>query len=341
VEGLETFVSVGWIDCLQHCLEQRGDPHDKALLMGVSGESFRFCFDRNDPEHGLEVVSHNPLRAACAALGYAAEIGHESDPAAATKRLLEELAARGCAILHTQAGWVAVQPSVGDAERVSVWSAERGVEAWPMVRLQEMWLREPGLLELGMPGYYYFTIGDKERDPDQRESAMGSLRRAVRLLTRKSRIDGCAFGFAAYADVRDSLLRKQRGELRQARSLHKYALWNALPLIHVRDSRKSAASYMTLIQPHFDEETQEHLRKAADGYRQAAQTLAEVPTTEHPRDDHALEAPLERSERKAIRGFAAVRRRAASRLRRAEKAEQEALLEIRRALEAAERKDKE
>ncbi len=309
--------------------------------MGVSGESFRFCFDRNDPEHGLEVVSHNPLRAACAALGYAAEIGHQRDPAAAAKRLLEELAARGCAILHTQAGWVVVQPHAGDPDRVTVRTADGQVETWPLTRLQEMWLREPGLLELGVPGYYCFLIGDKEREPDQRESAMASLRRAVRLLTRKSRIDGCALGFAAYADVQDSLLRKQRGELRQARSFHKYALWNALPLIHTRDSRRSAASYLALIQPHFHEEAQEHLRKAADGYRQAAQALAEVPTTEHAPGGHSLEAPLERSERKAVRGFAPLQRRAASRLRRAEKAEQKALLEIRRALEAAERKDKE
>lgn len=337
----ETFVSLGYIDCLQYCLQQRDRLYPKALLMGVSGESFRLCYDRNDPERGLQVVSHNPLRAACAALGYDADVVYHRELEHAVTGLAEDLAARGCAIVHTEVDWVVVQPDAADPARVLARLPDGRSQAWQLSHLKQTWLREPGLLELGLEGYYHFVVGDKEREPDEREAAMASLRRGVRLLMRRSRIDGCAAGIAAYEEVADSLLRKQRGEERQARTVQKYALWNALPLCYIRDSRRSAASYLTMIQAHFDEqEAREHLQKAADAYRQAVQALSDLPMLDHAFADPEA-AQARRTRRKAIRNFSFLRRRAAGRMRRARRAEEEALLEIRRALEAAERKDKE
>lgn len=339
----EAFASLGYVDCLQYCLEQRGEHQPKALLMGVSGESFRLCFDRNDPVRGLAVISHNPLRAACAALGYDSDVVYHRDLEGAVSALFGDLSTRGCAILHTRAEWVVVQPDGSDPSRVVARLADGRLRAWPRSRLEQMWLQEPGLLELGLEGHYYFLIGDKQRDPDQRESAMASLRRGVRLLTRKSRLDGCASGLAAYDELRQSLLRKQRDQMRQARTVRKYALWHSLPLAYIGDSRRAAASYLTLIQVHFEEEARDHLRKAAEGFRKAAQALDEVPVVKQAvapaaGGEPAAEAPLGRAERQAIRSFSYLRRKAAGRLRRAQRAEEQALLELRRALEAAERK---
>ena len=68
--------------------------------MGVSGESFRLCYDRNDPERGLRVVSHNPLRAACSALGYDADVIYHADIEQAAAGLAQDIAKwEGCAPL--------------------------------------------------------------------------------------------------------------------------------------------------------------------------------------------------------------------------------------------------
>jgi hypothetical protein len=306
--------------------------------MGMSGEAFRLCYDRNDPERGAEVVFHNPIRAACAALGYACEVIYHRQLADAMEALRTHVADGGLPLLHTSEDWVVVEADSSDTGRVVARRADGRSQPWPLSHLERVWLEEPGLLELGLPGHYWIAIGDKERDPDEREAAVGSLRRAVRMLQRKSRIDGCAGGLASYQEVMESLLRKHRSEVNQAYALLKYAAWSARPLLYARDSRRAAAQYLTLLQPHFDDETNEHLRKAADSYRQAAQALAQVPALDPPAIDP--EGELGRAERKAFRAFAYLRRRAARRVRRAWRAEEEALLEIRRALEAAERKDK-
>ncbi|UCH36132.1 MAG: hypothetical protein JSV65_07190 [Armatimonadota bacterium] len=337
----EALASLGYVNCIQYCLEQRGDPRPKALLMGVSGEGFRLCFDRNDPERGLDVVFHNPLRAVCAALGYDCEVVYNRDLKEAGGALLKGLATRGCAILRARPDWVVVQRHPSEPDSLLARLPDGQLETWSRSQLEQVWVKEPGLLELGLPGYYHFVLGDKERKPDEREAAMASLRRAVRMLMRKSRIDGCAAGLAAYSELLDSLLHKQRTELQQARILRKYAAWNARPLPYIRDSRRAAAQYLRMIHPHFDEETTEHLDKAADSYSLAARVLAEVPAVSDTLSPDHGDGKLPRADRKAVRGFAYLRRKAARRVRRARQAEEEALLEIRRALEAAERKDNE
>lgn len=336
----QAFACLGYIESLRYCLEQRGEQLSQTLLMGISGETFRLCYDRNDPERGLHVVFHNPVRAACAALGYACEVVHHPDLAGAMEALAGYLAGGGCAILHTADDWVVVRADAADPTRVLARRADGRIQSWPVAHLEQAWLKEPGLLELGLDGYYWLGLGAKERDPDQREAAMASLRRGVRMLMRRSRIDGCAAGLAAYAELLDSLLGKQRSEAQRVRSLSRYALWVAGPLTYMRDSRRAAAEYLAMIQPQFDEETQEHLRKAADGFRTAAEALGEVPPLEAPAG-RSEEDEVGPAERRALRAFAHLRRRVARRVRRALRAEEQALVEIRRALESAEKKDKE
>lgn len=336
----EALACLGYVECLRYCLEQRGERRSKILLMGISGEIFRLCYDRNDPERGLTVVFHNPIRAACAALGFRCEVFYHQSVGTAIEDLGRHIGDVGRAIIHTTEDWVTVQADAGRPGRVMARHPDGRLQAWSKAHLEQAWLSEPGLLELGLQGYYCLVLGDKEREPDERESAMGSLRRGVRMLTRKSRIDDCAAGLLAYRELRDSLLRRHGNEAQQLRTLYKYNLWTAKPLIYARDSRRAAAEYLGMIQVHFDEETQEHLRKAADSYRVAVRFLADMPAAEPPpgnRDD----VRIGRAERKALRAFSSLRRKGSRCLERALRAEEESLLEIRRALESAEKKDKE
>lgn len=346
IAGQEDFACLGYVGCLRYCLEQRGEKRSQTFIMGISGETFRFCYDRNDPQRGLYVVFHNPVRAACAALGYACEVIYHPHPKAAVDALGALLAAGERAMLHAGDDWVVVEAhaagdtSRGDSRPFRARYSDGRCEPWSRSQLEQAWVCEPGLLELGLEGYYYLAIGAREREPDEREAAMGSLRRGVRMLLRRSRIDGCAAGLAAYQELLDSLTRKHANGVHQARAVRKFALWTARPLIYVRDSRRAASDYMLAVQSHFDDETIEHLRKASDFYRQAAQALAEVPVIEAVPDAPDNGAELGRAERKQIRALLPLRRRAARSLRRARKAEEQALTEIRRALESAERQDK-
>jgi hypothetical protein len=341
VSDEEALAALGYIECLRYCLEQRGEHRSQVVLMGVSGEVFRLCFDRNDPERGLTVVFHNPIRAACAALGFGCEVYHHSEVRDAAEDVGGHIGDQGPAIIHTSEDWVVIRQEPARPDQIMARLADGRLQAWPREHLERLWLNEPGLLELGLQGYYCLVLGDKEREPDEREAAMGSLRRGVRMLMRKSRIDGCAAGLAAYRELLDSLLRKHGSDEQHLRALHKYALWVAKPLIYARDSRRAAAEYLCIVQPQFDEETQEHLRKAADSYRQAAQALADVPIVEAPPAPPGEDLVVGRVERKALRGFAVSRRKASRCLARAQRAEEEGLLEIRRALESAEKKEKE
>jgi len=336
----EDFACLGYVGCLRYCLERRGEKRSQTFLMGVSGETFRLCYDRNDPERGLYVVFHNPVRAACAALGYACEVIYHPQPQAAIDALGDLLAGGERAILHAGDDWVVVEAHPSGPRQVRARYSDGRFETWSWPRLEQAWVKEPGLLELGLEGYYYLTIGAREREPEEREAAMGSLRRGVRMLLRRSRIDGCAAGLAAYEELLDSLTRKHANELHQARAVRKFALWTAHPLAYVRGSRRAASHYLLAVQPHFDDETKEHLRKASDFYQQTAQALAEVPAIDTPQEAAGNDRELTGAERKLIRALLPLRRRAARALRRARKTEEQALTEIRRALESAERQDK-
>jgi hypothetical protein len=335
----EAIASLGYVDCIQYCLDQRGERYPKAFLMGVSGESFRVCYDRNEPARGPFIVLHNPLRAVCAALGYECRVAYNRERAPALRALRKDLAEQNHAILHTQAGWVVAQADPDHPRSLLMRLPDGQTDRWTEPSLEQTWIEEPGLLELGLEGYYHFLLGKKEREPDEREAAMGALRRGVRMLLRKSRIDGCAAGLAAYRELLDSLVRKHRDRAQQALALRKYALWNVQALPYLRDSRRAAADYLTMLQSHFDDETNEHLRKAAASYQKVTELLGEVPVV----DAAGLALAEERpgvDERKVLRGLTASRRVAVRRVRRALQAEDDAQLEIRRALEAAEKKDR-
>ena len=326
VGGEEPLRSLGYIDCLGYCLERRGEQYPKALLMGFSGESFRFFYDRNDPNHGPYVVSHNPLRAAASALGYSCDILFHGSLPEAIQELADRVEAGQTPIIRLRADW-AVVVGLTDAG-FRIWLPGGRTEEYPRWQLEENWLREQGFLELGLLGYYLFLLGEKQRVPKQKEAATGSLRRGFRLVTRKTPVSGCSAGLEAYQDLMDSLKRKRKRSELRAIGASRYAQWSSAPREYVHASRKSAAQFLDLVSPNFSEEEQSHLQKAADKYRQAAALLDEMPQPEPPDQGGA-----------AIKYFWWRKRRAASLIKQLYWIEKEAADELRRAIQSAERSE--
>jgi hypothetical protein len=95
---------------LLHCLRRRGEKVSVEQVMGLSGESFRLFFNRQDPDQGVYVVAHNPLRAASSALGYDPNVLSATDFAPAVEQLRQSLEeGKGPPILHGRLDWVVVE----------------------------------------------------------------------------------------------------------------------------------------------------------------------------------------------------------------------------------------
>ncbi|KPJ64240.1 hypothetical protein AMK68_02060 [candidate division KD3-62 bacterium DG_56] len=267
----KSLYSLGFIDSLQYCLRRKGERLPKAQVMGLAGEAFRFFFSRNHPSRGVMVFSFNPLRAVCSALGYNCTLEWQEDPRQAIGLLREHLNGQGYPLLRTHKDWVVVRrENAGEGFQIRR-SRGRG-ERWSEDQLVARWHPEAGFLELGLVGHYLFTVGEREHEPPARDAALGSLRRAVRLLTRARRVDGCAAGVRAYDELVELLSRKRRaGEEGAVQDFQKYASWNRAALPALQGSRAAASRYLELIEPDMCEEAQEPIRSAAERFRKIAQ----------------------------------------------------------------------
>lgn len=268
--------SLGFVDSLQYCLRRKGERLPKAEVMGLAGEAFRFFFSRNRPNRGVTVFTFNPLRAVCSALGYNCTLEWQEDPRRAVGLLRQHLDAQDYPLLRTHNDWVVVRAEqAGEGFEIRP-SRGRG-ERWSEQQLVERWRAEAGLLELGLIGHYLFTVGEREHEPPRRDAALGSLRRAVRLLTRARRVDGCAAGVRAYDELVELLSRKRKASEEGAiQDFQKYAIWNRAALRTLQGSRAAASRYLELIEPDMCEEAQEPIRRAAERFRQVAQAWERI-----------------------------------------------------------------
>ena len=268
--------SLGFIDSLQYCLRRKGERLPKAQVMGLAGEAFRFFFSRNRPNSGVMVFTFNPLRATCSALGYNCTLEWHEDPRRAVGLLRKRLDAQEYPLLRTHNDWVVVRgENAGEGFEIRR-SRGRG-ERWSEEQLIERWRAEAGFLELGLIGHYLCTVGEREHEPPRRDAALGSLRRAVRLLTRARRVDGCAAGVRAYDELVEVLSRKRKASEEGAiQDFQKYAIWNRSALRALQGSRAAAARYLELIEPDMCEEAQEPIRRAAEHFRQVAQAWERI-----------------------------------------------------------------
>jgi len=328
--------STGYVACLGVCLDLVGDPQPRELLMGVSGEGFKLLYDHTDPTRALDTVAHNPLRAAASALGYDSEVHWHAEPHAALDLLQEKLEA-GPVIVRLGGEWAVVSRGESGLQRTD--SRGHTVQVGPS-DLLAAWQPEPGLLELGLPGYYFFQLGAKQREPDQKDAALGSIRRGVRLMIRRAKVGTCSSGLAAYEDMQRSLRRPRRGARNWRLELAKFLRWQDGPLEHAAGSRHAVADYLRLVEKHFEPETREHLSKAARKYQRISEAFAALPRLDPtlvPPFDPDSDQPLSAQERRAIRAFSGVRRRCARMLRKIQRLEQEAIDELNRSIDTVER----
>jgi len=329
--GEQDLLCLGYMTCLRHCLGLRGEQVSLVALLGLSGEAFRFFFHRDAPERGPYVLSHNPLRAASGALGYDCQIeareGREQAAPALEKAVREEPA-----IIRCEGEWVAVTACKHHRYHVHRPGGEE--EWWQADALLECWQREAGFLELGPVGYYFFQLGKKERTPDVRESAVGSLRRGIRLMTRRTKVQGAAAGLAAYEEMANVLSRQLRGPEQAALALRRYAAWKRVSAPYAEASRKAAVQYVELMGKQFGQEPREHMKEAASQFRKAVRLLEEMPDPPAVAlEDKRAPAPG----RMALWQFSRVRRQAASRARRLQAVEREAVEVMRKAADSQER----
>jgi hypothetical protein len=319
--------SLGFVDCLHYCLRRKGERLPKAQVMGLAGEAFRFFFNRNRPDRGVAVFTFNPLRTVCSALGYQCEIEWHEDPRRALSMLQAHAESHHCPLIYTHNDFVVVR-GVNQDHGFDIRPPRGRREVWSEDQLLERWPAEAGLLELGLVGHYLFNVGEREHEPSPRDAAVGSLRRAVRLLTRAHKVDGCAAGVHAYDELVETLSRKRKvREEGAVQDFEKYAIWNETSLRVVQGARLAAARYLELIEADLSEEAREPIREAAEQFRRVARAWERI-------------APLPREARPdppTIRRFVADRRRLVRWLRAARIWEEDASEKIKAAVEIEER----
>ena len=289
---------VNYVHTLHEALKHRGEDVPFAYVMGVSGEAFRFLYNRSDPEAGMKTFFHNPLRVACRSLGYQHEVAHDETYQSASERLQDNI--------HT--GKPALIPFTDSCPFVSKHKTPGRLVCQNGYRyelsaddLHTKWQPDSGFLELGPKGYYQFVIGDREREPKPREAALGALRGAKKMMRARQKVQGCAMGLAAY----NELIAQLSGMLsrRKPLTLHdvgRIARWNARPISQAISTRQLTVEYLDLVRENFEDEELEHLDRAIALYRKVGALLGRLQTV-LPSADTSLNANSSSDERSKAR----------------------------------------
>ena len=137
------------------------------------------------------VFLHNPLRALCGALGYSHSIDFHENREDAMAAVEEHHEAGSPVILQFGAEFPLVYPGL----RVRLLGHETHMTR---AEVQASMADTEGFLELGLYGYYVFTIGERDREPKPEQVYRGALRRARKIARAERRVRGCAVGLLAY-----------------------------------------------------------------------------------------------------------------------------------------------
>ena len=265
---------IDYIHTVQEALKHRKEDVSYTYLMGVSGEAFRFFYNRTDPEAGMNTFFHNPLRATCRTLGYSFEISYDATYEAASERLQKNMRDGKPTLLPFDDSC----PFLTKDNAPETLICQNGYRYQiKTVDLHKKWQPSGGFLELGPHGYYQFVIGEREREPKGRDAALGTLRVARKLAETRRKIHGCAIGLAAY----DELIGHLSGLLRRRRKLTEHNVskvmkWSGQPLTQFVEARTAAVNYLQMIREHFEDEELEHLDKAIAEYQKVVELLKVV-----------------------------------------------------------------
>ena len=284
---------INYVHTLHEALKHRGEDASYVYVMGVSGEAFRFLYNRSDPEAGMKTYFHNPLRVACRSLGYSHEIAHDETYQSASERLQENIRTGKPALIPFGDSC----PFVSEHETPGRLVCQNGYRyELNTTDLDTKWEPDNGFLELGPKGYYQFIIGEREREPKPREAALGALRSAKKMMQARQKVQGCAMGLAAY----DELITQLKGMLSRRKPLtphdvSRIARWNSRPIAQAISTRQFTVEYLELIRENFEGEELEHLDKAITLYRKVGTLFRKLrkvlpsvetsPRTELPSDE--------------------------------------------------------
>lgn len=265
---------VNYVHTLHEALKYRGEDVSFTYVMGVSGEAFRFLYNRSDPEAGMKTFFHNPLRVACRSLGYEHEVAHDDTYQSASERLQENVRTGKPTLIPLGDSC----PFVSEHETPGQLVCQNGYRyELNAADLHTKWEPHNGFLELGPKGYYQFIIGEREREPKPREAALGALRGAKKMMRARQKVQGCAMGLAAY----NELIAQLSGMLSRRKPLTPHdvgriARWNSRPISQAISTRQSAIEYLGLIRENFEAEELEHLEKAIVLYRRVGTLLRKL-----------------------------------------------------------------
>ncbi len=332
----EPILPLSYLDSVQAYFSHIGEDLTNAVLMGVSGEAFRLFYDRANPGRSGSVFLHNPLRALCGALGYNHSIDfHET----------REEAMDAVAVHHDEGRPVILQfgeefPLLSPGLRVRLFGKE---DHMTRAEVEASMAATEGYLELGLYGYYVFSIGERDREPKPEQVYRGAFRRARKIARAERRVRGCAVGLLAY-DSMIGVLRAKRDLTRVTYAeLARIADWNGPSSQQLLDSRRAGVAFLESADGVFEEEGQPEALTGAIKHLQETVGQLESALHRHPSRDlrsgvrFVLAAEEDASRRSYMRKFFRACQSASKPLERAHDSERKSIEDIQRIINISEK----
>ena len=263
------------IHIVHEALKYRKEEVSLPYLMGVSGEAFRFFYNRQQVEKGIRTTFYNPLRTASKALGFEHELVYDDTFQVAWDRLQK----------NVQLGKIALIPLLDgcsfliENDNPNTVVCQNGHRhEFSFDQLRKKWQRVDGFLEMGLNGYYQFILGARPHYPKEREMALGAFRGASKLMRSRRKISGCTMGISAYEEL-ISHLQRIMDQKQDTVKRYEIAKWNKELLQQCLEGRRAAVSYLEIVWKDFEGEELKHLEKATVAYRNAVALLESLQTT--------------------------------------------------------------
>lgn len=292
---------VDYIAALQAVLSYKGEPVDRAYLMGISGEAFKFYYDRSSPWDALTLTPFNPLQTACEALGYTYAYSYNEEPDEAWTRLkgwihmgYPVMASNGRRYSSTWGIVVGYEEEHQkaylrlpvDRDRSRGWGIPQtrpsSTEYETMGSFLKEWMGSwPGKMDrVGNP---QFVVGDKIAPPDPKEVVLRSLRTGIQLMVdgdveqeeeyRTRTIPG---GFHAYRRWWEYVQRDLRYDDMDRRELMALLVFDDRFLNALIEGRRAASEVLNRVKGSLDAENRARLEQASAHYRTVADQLVQI-----------------------------------------------------------------